>query len=95
MTKKAGNAAAAAAAETGTTDATEATNAPGTVTVNSTVDADKGSATPPADPAEPAAAYVVVWHVKAGGKLHAPGDTIAAELVTDAMLVPGGSVVKA
>lgn len=48
---------------------------------------------PPDAPAE-AATYVVQWHVKAGGKRYAPGDHIPAELVTDAMLVPGGSVAK-
>lgn len=38
--------------------------------------------------------YVVLWHVKTGGKLWAPGEHIPADLVTDAMLVPGGSVAK-
>lgn len=38
--------------------------------------------------------YVVQWHVKTGGKRWEPGEHIPAELVTDAMLVPGGSVAK-
>lgn len=45
-------------------------------------------------PSSQAPAYVVVSHVKAGGKRYAPGDPIPAEHVADTFLA-SGAVVKA
>jgi predicted phage tail protein len=41
-----------------------------------------------------AGAYVVQWHVKAGGKRHAPGDTVDLDDNTAAPLLASGAIVK-
>lgn len=49
--------------------------------------------TAPADPKPQDEAFVVVWHVKAGGKRYEPGESIAPELAQP--FLASGAVAKA